>query len=410
MPKIAGGSSFEFNEVRKCWTARATFTVNGKPSYRHFDILDARNEKEARALAPAVIRALRDPNAPAAPVNGETVKDWAERWIKERVARGLTTAPNDKGYMRNHVEPVLGDLAMVSLKRADIETLVEALDGKVRAKTLSAKTALNVWGTVTKMCSDACSSKQRDLRVRDDDPTTNVAGPDRGTKKSKVYLYPSEFVKFVQCEKVSVEFRQLVAVAIYTYLRASEQAALSVEDVDLAHGALHAHHAIDRYGLGTKELKGKEARRLPIEPALAPLLTILCDDRTTGRVFPDMMRVDKLSVCLRDALTTAGITRAELFADDETRKHITWHDLRATGITWMAVRGDDPLKIQRRAGHKDLSTTQGYLREVESFVDGFGSPFPPLPASVLTRIRPRALQVRENTVRATGFEPVTSSV
>jgi hypothetical protein len=25
--------------------------------------------------------------------------------------------------------------------------------------------------------------------------------------------------------------------------------------------------------------------------------------------------------------------------------------LRATGITWAAVRGDDPLRIKQRAGH-----------------------------------------------------------
>lgn len=46
-------------------------------------------------------------------------------------------------------------------------------------------------------------------------------------------------------------------------------------------------------------------------------------------------------------------------------KWITFHDLRATGITWMAVRGDDPLKIKQRAGHASLSTTEGYIRLAE---------------------------------------------
>lgn len=32
--------------------------------------------------------------------------------------------------------------------------------------------------------------------------------------------------------------------------------------------------------------------------------------------------------------------------------------LRATGLTWMAVRGDDPLKIMQRAGHTSFQTTQ----------------------------------------------------
>jgi len=62
---------------------------------------------------------------------------------------------------------------------------------------------------------------------------------------------------------------------------------------------------------------------------------------------------------------------------------ITWHDLRATGLTWMAVRGDDPLKIQQRAGHSDFATTQLYVRTAEAVRDGFGEPFPPLPAALL---------------------------
>ncbi len=82
-------------------------------------------------------------------------------------------------------------------------------------------------------------------------------------------------------------------------------------------------------------------------------------------------------------LRKAGVTRAELFADTATSRAIRFHDLRATGITWMAIRGDDPLKIMQRAGHTDFATTQRYEREAEAIRDGFGEVFPPLPASVL---------------------------
>lgn len=64
---------------------------------------------------------------------------------------------------------------------------------------------------------------------------------------------------------------------------------------------------------------------------------------------------------LRMYLTRAGVNRADLFITDATRKAMTFHDLRATGITWCAVRGDEPLKIMQRAGHADFATTQIYL-------------------------------------------------
>lgn len=64
-------------------------------------------------------------------------------------------------------------------------------------------------------------------------------------------------------------------------------------------------------------------------------------------------------------------------------KPIRFHDLRATGLTWMAVRGDEPLRIMQRAGHSSFATTQIYIREAESHGHSFGQPFPTLPATLL---------------------------
>jgi hypothetical protein len=93
----------------------------------------------------------------------------------------------------------------------------------------------------------------------------------------------------------------------------------------------------------------------------------------------------KLSRQLQRCLQLAHVTRADLSADDATRKPMTFHDLRATGITWCAMRGDDALKIKQRAGHATFSTTEGYIREAENLREAnFGAPFAPLPASLLS--------------------------
>jgi len=80
---------------------------------------------------------------------------------------------------------------------------------------------------------------------------------------------------------------------------------------------------------------------------------------------------------LRTHLKGAGVTRAELHAssEDKSRKAITFYDCRSTGITWHAVRGDDPLKIMADTGHTNFQTTQGYIREVVVIRDGFGLVF-----------------------------------
>jgi hypothetical protein len=64
----------------------------------------------------------------------------------------------------------------------------------------------------------------------------------------------------------------------------------------------------------------------------------------------DMPQVDDLARFLRKYLACAGVKRPELFADDATRKNIRFYDLRATGIRWRAMSGDQPLDIKKHAG------------------------------------------------------------
>ena len=254
----------------------------------------------------------------------------------------------------------------------------------------------------------------RDLRVRDDNPTAGVEGPDRGEKKGKQYLWPSEFLQLVSSPAVPVRWARLFALAVYTYTRAGELEALDWSDVHMEHGYAHVHRSVDRVRDKGKMRSTKTgvARRVPMEPELRPLMQMLCEESGgRGSVF-DMPSAGVLSAKLRHYLKRAGVERAELYASDETRKAITFHDLRATGITWMAVRGDEPLRIMQRAGHTSFETTQGYIREAENLRAGFGTVFPPLPACLLAhsmgqvaRLAPKNSMI---SVELTGIEPVTS--
>jgi integrase len=314
-----------------------------------------------------------------------------------RKDRGITTASGDAGRLKHHVFPVIGDLDMRVVAREDIERVVDFLDAKIlstdQKKRIEWKTASNVWGLVTKMFDDAVNAKRKDIRSRESDPTYKVKGPDRGVRKAKQYLYPSEFAQLVGCEAIDVDFRTLYAAAVYTYTRAGELEALTWNDVDLDHGAIHITKAISRETGAVKSTKTGETRRIPIELQLAPLLKRLRADhdrkhegisesvRKAMRCFW-MPADEERAVMLRNHLTTAKVTRAALFTDDARHKHITFHDLRASGITWMAVRGDEPLRIKQRAGHSSFSTTEGYIREAENLARGFGEPFPELPAGL----------------------------
>jgi hypothetical protein len=83
-----------------------------------------------------------------------------------------------------------------------------------------------------------------------------------------------------------------------------------------------------------KPTKTSAARRVPIEPALVPLLTAMRKEVDgKGRVLAIDATDRKLSRQLQRCLKLAKVDRADLTTSDETRKAMTFHDLRATGIT-----------------------------------------------------------------------------
>jgi integrase len=370
------------------WRARVTLADGSRPWIDLPRTLGRDDEAKAREKARELAVYAREHGMQrttegALAGDGETVREYAARWIAERERRGLRSVRDDRQRLNTHVMPLVGDLRVRGVTAKDARAVVAALDAKVSSGALAWRTALNTWGSFSKMMGDACGSKVEALRVRDDDPTSGVAAPDRGTERSKAYLYPSELLSLVSSERVPLRWRRIYALAVYTYCRAGELEALTAGDVDLERGVLHVHRATDRETGEARETKTKHARRLPVEPTLRPLLAVLCREAGEGGALVRMPPREDGAATLRKHLEAVGITRAELYADDATRTPITFHDLRATGITWRAVRGDEPLKIQRSAGHTDLNTTQRYIREAENLRAGFGDVFPELPRALL---------------------------
>jgi integrase len=219
-------------------------------------------------------------------------------------------------------------------------------------------------------------------------PCEGIAGPDRGEKKGKVYLFPAEFLAMACCTRIPIRWKRLFALVIYLYPRPGELEVLHVDDVNLEHRFVYFHRAIARDGKSEKGTKTGYARRVPIEPPLVPLLErMIAEAREEGRELLVIMPPESdLSQRLRQYIEWAGLDRPELLTNDKTRKWMTFYDLRATGLTWLALRGDEPLKIQQRAGHRHFSTTQGYIRAAEELAHALGASdvFPVLPEAVLT--------------------------
>ena len=249
------------------------------------------------------------------------------------------------------------------------------------------KRAWNAWALFTSACKAASRSKNKDLRVRKDNPCLGVEPPDGGSTKQKQWLYPSELLALVSCEDVPLRWRQLYALAVYLYVRPNELRALQRKDVELDTGLVNVTKA---WNFTKDEPKpypktAEGVRYVPIETALRPLLESLCEGlEPDDWVIASMPPAEDWAEKLRDHLKRAGVERSSLFEDSPTVKHITFYDCRASGITWRTLRGDDARVIQRAAGHRKYATTEGYVREASVFRGRVGDPFPSLPRSIVT--------------------------
>jgi integrase len=245
------------------------------------------------------------------------------------------------------------------------------------------KTAINIWATATKMCGDAAESKIDALRCRPDDISRGVRGPDRGDDIGHQWLYPSELLRFVSCDDVPLSWRRIIALAVYLYPRDGELRALECRDLDVEHMSMSITKAAESKTGVVQSTKGKCKRSVTIEPSIVPLIKAVKAEKADQRApFADIPSPTGMARGLRSWLLKAGVDRHELHHKTPTTRPIRFHDLRATGITWMAVRGDDTLKIQQRAGHAEFDTTQKYIREAEALREGFGVPFPELPKAL----------------------------
>lgn len=319
---------------------------------------------------------------------GETCTAWHDRFLTSRGEGKLADA---RYRWRKWIHPRIGEKPIALVTKADVEGVRDALDRAVREYRahgrgegrINGKTALNVWSTLTRAFKAAHMAKDATLRVREDSPCANVLPPDDTDSRQRPWLYPREVAALLALSTLPLDVRELYALAAYTYLRPNELHELRVGDVDLEGNVIHvtrAWHWIERHVKAPKTRNG--VRRVPIEPALRPLLARMVDGKATdAKLVPVLERTARRtsSLMLRDHLRAAGVTRARLYADNATAMPVSFRSFRDTGITWLALAGVDVIKMQRRAGHDSVQTTLGYVKAAEDHTDGVGHPFPALP-------------------------------
>ncbi|MEV0481845.1 site-specific integrase [Streptomyces sp. NPDC050508] len=111
-------------------------------------------------------------------------------------------------------------------------------------------------------------------------------------------------------------------------------------------------------GLTDKGTKGKRARKVPIIEEIRPLVAqriLSAGPAPDARLFTGPRGGRISTAVLRDA------THWDEVVTQLGYEHLRRHDLRHTGLTWLADAGVPIHVLRRIAGHGSLTTTQRYL-------------------------------------------------
>jgi len=290
--------------------------------------LAAKREERTRIEAQAKAKA-----EPAA-----TYRDLATTHYLPWAKREKKSAWLDEIRLNNHLYPVFGDLPLEAITRESVETFRDQLLG-----TLSRSTVKQILALLRKTLNHFAMLGLHTLR----NPVSCVKMP-RLDNACERFLTRKEYDRLLDaaCELRWQDLRDASILAVNTGLRLGEIHRLDACDVDLVNGFLTV-----------REDDGKPGGKVPLNNDAAGMLKRRLSDRQSGLVF---IAPDQRGKTLSKQFTWLA-KEIGLNTGDEDRQHrLTFHSLRHTFASWLALADVDLYRIQKLMRHKTSAMTQRY--------------------------------------------------
>lgn len=361
------------------------YRVDGE---RYFESADTGDERAARSLLAQRRREIRDGTwtppgqrseaAPAPAPAVLTVRAYLAAWVERRKAAGVRTVRNDALFFETHVNPAIGDLALVDVTRVHVRDLVGKVSSyvsKATGETLSPRYVLHVYRTLATAMHDAvldglipatpCTLRTRrgELpKLRDKDPKW----------RAQAVYSREEAEQMLTDARIPPDRRMIYGLQLLGGLRAMEAAGRRWQDYDATAkplGRLVVATQADG-AQGDRETKTGEIRDVPVHPTLARMLETW---RREG--FPMLFGrrpdpEDPIVPSRNDVEGRCFRTRSAMYdrlLDDVTRIKLRrvpalQHSMRATFLSLLELDGAN-MAIARRATHAAPSdVVGGYIR------------------------------------------------
>ncbi|HVK69029.1 MAG TPA: site-specific integrase, partial [Polyangium sp.] len=293
--------------------------------------------EEAERLLDAALGELAEGNA--VEPGGLSLRAWGVRYLDERELGGNRDVKTDRSRWRRHIDTAFfADWHVASIRAQDVREWCrellkkKAAPGQGHKKTKDRKISRDTAQYSLNLLRCAFEAAVEGGHLAEN-PARGVRLPQK--KKARThdpwtYLTPEEQTALITCEAIPLEGRCLIAFALGTGMRESEQWAQHLTDIDLARNMITV-----RYGSHGKPRKNGKIYHIPILPlarwALDQWLPIVAARPNPHRLLFPLPSGARRQAKKAPAEWPEWLAAANLRPE---RRHdgrpVRWHDLRHT--------------------------------------------------------------------------------
>lgn len=196
--------------------------------------------------------------------------------------------------------------------------------------------------------------------------------PAPNPERARTFLFPDEDAALLRNESVALVRRLFLGVLAREGPRKTTIVRLQWSDLTFGSGMSgYAEVARTKNGKpitwsldpGTTEALWRWKKSCPSERWVFPAEAL---PRSRRRNHGEPMAVGNIARVLREGLEGAGVSRASLFEQSETRTRLRAHDLRATFVTLALANGKSEDWVRTRTGHSSSQMIARYRRDAET--------------------------------------------
>lgn len=288
-------------------------------------------------------------------------KDVATEYLKWASQNKTREGRDDKNLYKNHLAPTLDDKRLNEISSIDLERLKNDLikirlkkKGKTK-KGLSAGSVKHCLILFRQMFNKAILWKM----YNGENPIKGVKLPTLQNQRERFLSYEQADLllnelkvdnnrKKNPAEKKDPQLHDMALLSLHCGLRAGEVFNLKGQDLNFDDGLINI-----------SDPKNKESRKVFMTKAVSKALSMRIPKSPDEYIFKDRKhgnKITSISVAFRKTIKKLGFNEGI----SDPRQMVTFHTLRHTFASWLALQGESLLTIKELLGHKSLAMTVRY--------------------------------------------------